>query len=69
VLHLLTAAYPAAIDLCAVLHCTSDEVKTIVRLLRRWLPEGCTVMGTGRGYVYEIPTGPAIGRRRSRVTA
>ena len=67
VLHLLIAAYPASLDLCAVLHCTPDEVKPIVRLLRRWLPEGCTVSGTPRGYVYEIPTGPEIGRRRSRV--
>lgn len=51
VLHLLIAAYPAAIDLCGVLRCTSHELEATLKRLRR---KGHTISGVRRGYVYEV---------------
>lgn len=51
VLHLLFAAFPAAIDLCGVLRCTSHELEPTLKRLRR---RGHVVAGARRGYVYEM---------------
>lgn len=61
VLHLLVAAYPEAVDLCGVLHCTSSQLEVRLRYLRR---RGHHIVGARRGYVYE----PAVenGDRRHR---
>jgi hypothetical protein len=61
VLHLLIAAYPAAVDLCAVLRCTSDELKGPLGLLRR---RGHRICGARRGYVYETPAVDVLRPRR-----
>lgn len=57
-LHLLLAAYPDAVDLCAVLRATSREVQPVLNRLRR---RGHVVDGARRGYVYVLP---ADGDRR-----
>jgi hypothetical protein len=51
VLHLLLAAYPCAIDLCTVLHCSSHELEATLRRLKR---RGHAIAGARRGYVYEL---------------
>lgn len=54
VLHLLLAAFPAAVDLCCVLRCTSHELEPTLKRLRR---RGHVVAGARRGYVYEVSEG------------
>lgn len=62
VLHLLLAAYPGAVDLCAVLHATSHELEPILKRLRR---RGHLIRGARRGYVYGIEEdGDRVDRRR-----
>ena len=51
VLHLVVAAYPNAVDLCGVLHCTSHELQAPINRLRR---RGYHIAGARRGYVYEL---------------
>jgi hypothetical protein len=51
VLHLLLSAYPEAVDLCAVLHCTSHELEPTLKRLRRRCH---VIVGARRGYVYEV---------------
>lgn len=65
VLHLLLAAYPSAVDLCAALHTADhDAVKDRVRYLRR---HGHRIRGLAKGYVYEIA--PERSRRAAIVKA
>jgi hypothetical protein len=51
VLHLIVAAYPDAVDLCGVLHCTAHELQAPLNRLRR---AGYAILGARRGYVYEL---------------
>lgn len=51
VLHLVVAAYPEAVDLCAVLHTTAHELQAPLNRLRR---QGHRIYGARRGYVYEL---------------
>lgn len=55
--HLVVAAYPEAVDLCAILRTDSHAVTDIVRYLNR-RPEsllGCgRIVGARRGYVLEL---------------
>jgi hypothetical protein len=62
VLHLLLAAYPAAVDLCTVLRASSHEVEDRVKFLRR---RGHGIAGARRGYVYQPPQANADRPRRA----
>lgn len=59
-LHLLLAAYPRAVDLCGLLHCTAHELQAPLNRLRR---QGHVISGARRGYVYEIAPYGDRGRR------
>lgn len=48
--HLVIAAYPDAVDLCALLRCDRHDIEPCLRWLRR---RGWTIVGARRGYVYE----------------
>ena len=63
VLHLLLAAYPDAVDLCGVLHCSSRKVERPIRCLRN---VGHEIVGTHRGYVYVPPRFKSCDRGRPR---
>ena len=62
ILHLLTAAYPEAVDLCAVLHCTSGDLRAAIEWLRR---RGVAIAGARRGYALELAL-PSVHRQRRR---
>lgn len=49
--HLVIAAYPDAVDLCAVLRCESHDLEAALKWLRR---RDCKIIGARRGYVYEL---------------
>lgn len=69
--HLVVAAYPEAVDLCAVLKATSRQVQDVVRYLNR-RPEslGGVIVGARRGYVLELGEVAVRPRRlRSKVKA
>lgn len=61
--HLVTAAYPRAVDLCAVLRCVSDDIRPSLDYLRR---REISIVGARRGYVLELPRLNALRRGAGR---